>query len=126
VAGTVADLTIGELLLRWYVPSLGLLLVGVDVFRSQRDVATERERVFRFVRETVTETARRPQTPATDEELLRLARQVQDVLFLTRQRAPRVPDWFFLRFRSTDRADFQAVMAEWQATLARQPAPEPA
>jgi len=113
--GAWTGLTIGDLVLRWYVPSLGAILLGLDIFRSQRGVADERERTLRLLRDRVKGSDR---TSAAAEELKALARQVQDVIFLTRQRTPRVPDWFFLRYRAGDRADFQAMMDELEHVLA--------
>jgi len=41
------------------------------------------------------------------------------VLHLTRRRTPRVPDWYFLRFRLSDRTDFRASMDELDRLLRR-------
>jgi len=60
--------------------------------------------------------AQRPD-PVNDEELVTLARQVQDIIFLTRLRVSRVRDWFCMRFRGGDRADFQAVVDELMVTV---------
>ncbi|MCP2323032.1 hypothetical protein HDA40_001539 [Hamadaea flava] len=113
VIGAWTGLTVGDVVLRWYVPSLGAILLGLDIFRSQRDVAEERGRALRIMRDRVRESIR---TPGVD--LAGFARQVQDVIYLTRQRTPRVPDWFFLRYRAGDRADFKAMMDELAGTLA--------
>jgi hypothetical protein len=115
--GALADLTIGDVLLSWYVPSLGALMLGLDIFRAQRDVAAERHRVLDLVRTAVATHAHATTTPVIMTELLVLARQAQDAIFLTRRHTPRVPDWFFLRFRTSDRTDFQAAMEELDRML---------
>lgn len=117
VVGAVAGLGVVALFLRWYVPSLSLFLHGIDTFRGQRAVAEERERVLSVVRSRVEHSARGPQTKQVVADLLVLARQVQDVIFQTRRRQIRVPNWFFLRFRSRDRADFQEVVKEITAAV---------
>ncbi|MCO5967005.1 S-4TM family putative pore-forming effector [Actinoallomurus soli] len=116
--GVAAELTLSDLLTRWYVPSLGALLLGIEAFRGQRDVVARRERALALVKSRVARlripSKSVPGTTATaaDDDLVLLARQVQDVLLLTRQGAPRVPDWFFSNYRQDDRADFQATMTE--------------
>jgi hypothetical protein len=119
IIGGLADLTIAEVLLYWYLPSLGALMLGVDVFRAQRDVADRRDHVLGLVRARVAAAVAAPadEAPAIGRDLELLARQVQDTLFFTRQHAPRVPDWFFLRFRANDRMDFRAAMDELELML---------
>jgi hypothetical protein len=110
VFGVTAGLTVSQLLLQWYVPSLGALLLGLEIYRSQRDVATERERALAVVQARITATIELCGEAAT-AELLVLARQVQDLIFRSRLRQARVPDWFFRRFHLADRHDFQAAMS---------------
>ncbi|MGI5164283.1 S-4TM family putative pore-forming effector [Spirillospora sp. CA-253888] len=110
VTGALTQVTLGQLLTRWYIPALGALLLGLEVARGQRTVAAERERVLTLVRSRIAQ-------GGPDADLLVLARQVQDVLLLTRYRVPRVPDWFFAQFKSADRRDFQAAMDDLVATL---------
>jgi hypothetical protein len=117
--GIIAGLTVVQLMLRWYVPSLGMFLLGLDTFRGQRDVAAERERLLTVLcaRVSFASAAEQRDSTGLTEELMLFARQVQDILFLSRLRVSRVPDWFFLRFHSSDRNDFQAAMNELVATL---------
>jgi hypothetical protein len=117
VIGAIADLTVAKLLLELYVPSLGGLMLGLDMFRRQREVVEERERVLQHLRKRVAAAAREPRSIAVEDRLRSLARQVQDAIFLTRISCPRVPNWFFLRFRTTDRIDFVADMEELQSMI---------
>ncbi|WFE33950.1 S-4TM family putative pore-forming effector [Micromonospora sp. WMMD975] len=109
VYGVLADLTVAHLLLAWFVPSLGALLLGVEIYRGQRDVAAERDRAMTIAQGHVTSAARNPSARAGD--LLTVARQVQDLLLRTRCTQPRVPNWVFRRFHAADRVDFQSTMA---------------
>jgi hypothetical protein len=43
--GLALRMNVLDLLMLWYVPSLGAVLTGLDVVRTQKDVAAERERV---------------------------------------------------------------------------------
>ncbi|MEU6254464.1 S-4TM family putative pore-forming effector [Streptomyces sp. NPDC047043] len=112
VVGLSARMSVLDLMLLWYVPSLGAVMMGLDVCRTQWEVATERERVMAMLESKV---AAGGDTAA----LLGFARQVQDVVFQSRQRHTRVPGWFFRRFKSTDRADFQAAMDDLQNLVGR-------
>ncbi|GIJ19822.1 S-4TM family putative pore-forming effector [Micromonospora lutea] len=126
VFGISAGLTVLQLLLQWYVPSLGALLLGMEIYRSQRDVANDRERALAVMQERITAAVERHGVDAS-AELLALARQVQDLIFRSRQRQSRVPDWFFRRFHAADRHDFQVAMAALTRILqdARLVAPAP-
>jgi SMODS-associating 4TM effector domain len=109
--------TITEFIVQWCVPSLGIFLLGWDTVRDQRAVARERHRIYSYARtRCLTLAAEKPQ-PSVDHELRLMARQVQDQLFLTRQRAPRVPSWFFQHYYERDNADFAAAMAELRRAL---------
>ncbi|MEV6690359.1 S-4TM family putative pore-forming effector [Micromonospora sp. NPDC051196] len=109
VFGVTAGLTVSQLLLQWYVPSLGALLLGLEIYRSQRDVAAERERALGVMQSRIAGTLQRPGEDDSTE-LLTLARQIQDLIFRSRQRQSRVPDWFFRRFHAADRHDFNVAM----------------
>ncbi|MGN9808197.1 S-4TM family putative pore-forming effector [Micromonospora sp. BQ11] len=115
VAGVVLAVTVGltvsQLLLQWFVPSLGALLLGLEIYRGQRDVAADRERALAVMQSRITAAVQRADTVDVSTELLILARQIQDLIFRSRQVQARVPDWFFRRFHAADRLDFQAAMA---------------
>ncbi|MEU9442261.1 S-4TM family putative pore-forming effector [Streptomyces sp. NPDC048304] len=112
VVGLAARMDVLDLVLLWYVPSLGAVMMALEVCRTQWEVAAERERVMELLETRIAA----GDDPAA---LLVLARQVQDVIFQSRQRHTRVPDWFFRRFKNTDRADFQAAMSDLQRTVGR-------
>jgi hypothetical protein len=109
LVGVFFRMPIGGLLVIWFVPALGALLVASDLYRRQSDTAATRARVRALVNDRLT--AHRGQ-PLSTADLVVLARQVQDVLLATRRTQARVPDWFFLHFRPRDRVDFQREMAD--------------
>lgn len=119
IFAVAAGLTVSQLLLQWFVPALGALLLGVEIHRGQRDVAESRERASTLLQQHVTAAVGRADEPAVTAELLTLARRIQDLIFLSRQHQPRVPDWFFRRFHAADRVDFQAAMASLTQLLDR-------
>ena len=115
--GALTSLSLTGLVLRWYVPSLGILLLGLDEFRGQRGIASGREHVLSLVRARIAQVTEAPRKAGEQSDLMILARQVQDSIFHTRTRQPRVPNWFFSRFQTKDRLDFQEAMRELVRTL---------
>ncbi|MEU6073327.1 S-4TM family putative pore-forming effector [Micromonospora sp. NPDC047074] len=111
VVGVATGLTVADLLSRWFVPSLGALLLGLEIYRGQRDVAAERDRALAIVQRHVVAAASRGDEGATVDGSMVLARQVQDLIFHSRLVQARVPGWFFRRYHPSDRVDFQAAMA---------------
>ncbi|MFJ6149331.1 S-4TM family putative pore-forming effector [Micromonospora profundi] len=120
VFAVTADLTVATLLTQWFVPSLGALLLGLEIYRGQRDVAAERDRALAILQSQIAAASR--DDTSTSADLLTLARQTQDLIFHSRRGQARVPDWFFRRFHATDRVDFQAAMTNLAESL-RTPTP---
>ncbi|MEU1754014.1 S-4TM family putative pore-forming effector [Micromonospora matsumotoense] len=110
--GVAMNLTVFELLLRWYIPALGALLLGLDTYRSQQDVVRERERAIRLLRDAI-------EKKLDGEQLRGALDRIQDVIFLTRRHHVRVPEIFFKAFRSSDRADFNSAVSELAARVER-------
>lgn len=108
VLGYAASLTVAEILVSWFVPSLGALILGFENYRGQLDIVAERERVAPLVQRVLDGAGRPGHSTA---QLLATAREVQDVIFATRRQPARVPDWFYVRFRTADEQDFQANVA---------------
>lgn len=108
-----AGSTVGMLVTHWFVPSLGMLLLCLDIFRAQVSISRERTRVVELLRATIDN----PAAPAlaNDQTFTLFARQVQDVLFQLRRRQPRVPTWFFWRFHDNDLTDFRFKMRALEA-----------
>ncbi len=125
VVGLATHMTLTAVLLSWFVPSLGLLLLGIDIHRSQRDTVAARERVYETVMARLRDHARRGAPAAERPELLVLARQTQDVLLQTRLTQARVPNWFFNRFLEADRADFATAMRDFDRLVASATPPGP-
>jgi hypothetical protein len=108
IVGFVTDSTVSTLVSAWFVPSLGLLLLCLDISRAQISITRERTRVLGLVR-AVAETPTSPYL-ADKAAFNTFARQVQDALFLARRQQPRTPWWFFNLFHDNDMTDFQYKM----------------
>ncbi len=108
LVGYLADLTVAETVARWYLPAAAALLLGIDGYRIQREVAAERERIVPLIQEEI-DRAQPPPLPAAEfRRLLKTAREIQDVILTTRKQVARVPEWFYAWFRDVDQRDFQS------------------
>lgn len=92
------EMTVTDLITQWFAPSLGLLLLCLDLYRAQTRNIAERERALAELRSA-------PAGMPPDDQL-RLARQLQDVTLQMRLQHPRVPNWFFRWFHDRDLSDF--------------------
>jgi hypothetical protein len=108
--------TVSRLISTWFAPALGLLLWCLDSYRTQMSGAQERTRVLGLVRAVAAD----PSSPvlSSADAFAAFARQVQDVLFQTRLRQPRVPQWFFRLYHDSDATDFRYKMESLEAKLA--------
>ncbi|WP_229076829.1 S-4TM family putative pore-forming effector [Actinoplanes sp. DH11] len=114
----VTGATVSRLVTGWFVPSLGLLLLCLEMYRTQMASTRDRIRVLSLVRQIIDE----PSSPviASPAALTTFARQVQDTLYHMRRIQPRLPTWYFRRYHDQDKADFEIKM---QVLERRFPAP---
>jgi len=107
--GSLLGVEVADLVLRFYVPSLGALMMGLEIYHAQQLTAVTRLRILPVVHGQITQAMTHS---GTHRDLMIFARQVQDVIFQTRTAHTRVPNYFFLRYRLQDRLDFQQSMRE--------------
>lgn len=121
VAGLViADATLGDTLLSFFVPSLAAYQIAYEIWSGQRKVADERDRPTKVVN---TELHNGRPGPVPEDEWHRLrnvARDVQDGVLRTRLDTTRVPEWFYNRFRDDER-DFGDTAEGQRLRLAKKP-----
>ncbi|MFJ6070189.1 S-4TM family putative pore-forming effector [Streptomyces sp. NPDC093065] len=121
MAGVLLALTTGgtvsRLVTGWFVPSLGLLLLCLQMYRTQMTSIQERLRVLGLVRAVIDD----PASPVitTPAAFTRFARQVQDTLYQMRRLQPRLPTWYFRRYHDQDKGDFQIRMQELESRFPR-------
>jgi predicted pore-forming effector associated with SMODS systems len=113
----VTGATVSRLVTGWFVPSLGLLLMCLDMYRTQMASTRERLRVLGLVRAVIDEPS--SSVIATPAAVTLFARQVQDTLFQMRRLQPRLPTWYFRRYHDQDKSDFQVKMHELEARFPR-------
>jgi hypothetical protein len=109
--GLFRRMTVGDLLTVWFIPSLGLLLFCLDIYRAQVAAVSERGRVLGLLYARRAE----PVGRYTDAEWTTFGRQVQDTIFVSRQQQTRVPNWFFRWLHDSDQADFRRAQRQWES-----------
>ncbi|MFD1829932.1 S-4TM family putative pore-forming effector [Streptomyces desertarenae] len=120
---TVADATLRDTLLSFFVPSLAAYQIAYEIWSGQRKVADERDRLTKIVNNELHNG--RP-GPVPDDEWHRLrsiARDVQDGVLRTRLDTTRVPEWFYKRFRDDDERDFGDTAEGHRVRLAQDTPP---
>ncbi|WP_181160577.1 S-4TM family putative pore-forming effector [Streptomyces solincola] len=80
VVGVTTTMSVSAVLTSWFVPSLGLLLLGVDTFRAQRDTVAARERAQRELSARIDAYVADGSRPQRHLELLALSRRMVDDL----------------------------------------------
>jgi hypothetical protein len=119
----VANATLLDTLLSFFVPSLAAYQIAYEIWSSQRKVADERERLAKVVN-TELNNGRPGSVPDTEWHRLRnVARDVQDGVLRTRLDSARVPEWFYKRFRDDDERDFGDTAEGHRVRLAQDPSP---
>jgi len=115
VLSLLSGLTVSQIILQWYVPALGLLLLATDNWRAHLSVSQDRDRALGLMNSRLDEALA---DPGKVHDLSVMAREVQDLLLLTRLRVARVPDLFFLRSHGNDRDDFRATLGDLLTRIA--------
>lgn len=117
VVGLGADLSVRELVVRWFVPSMAALLLAGQDARANRELASERSILFARVRGLLDAADSAPLSDQQRDLLRNEARSIQDGIFRTRKCSTRVPRWLYERFRSRDEADMRETAAETVSRL---------
>jgi SMODS-associating 4TM effector domain len=102
----IAGATIVSTLLSFFIPSLAIYQIALEIWTGQQRVAGERQRLNHAV--TTELRNARPGTISNSDwrRLRELARDIQDGILRTRLDVSRVPEWFYRRYRNRDELDF--------------------
>ena len=114
VVGAVASMSVGHLLLQWFVPSIGAAAIALDVSIRQRRAYVIRERLLRLILALLSDIAAKRPTDVSSQWL----RYMQDGIFLARTQSTRVPNLFYLIFRESDEREFSSIAKEYRDKLA--------
>lgn len=122
IAGlAVANATLLDTLLSFFVPSLAAYQIAYEIWSSQRKVADERERLAKVVNAELNNGRPGPVLDTEWHRLRNVARDVQDGVLRTRLDPARVPEWFYKRFRDDDEHDFGYTAEGHRVRLAEDP-----
>lgn len=106
------DMSMLDTLLRLIAPSVPAIQIASAAALDHRRVADQRERATRIVEDELRTASGGPKTtPAA------IVRQVQDIIWLTRTRQARVPQWFYMRSRAQYTEDFRSLSDSFRKSL---------
>lgn len=121
----VANATLPDTLLSFFVPSLAAYQIAIEIWAGQQRVADERERLIKIVNTELHNGRPGPLPKAEWHRLRDVARDVQDGVLRTRLDTTRVPEWFYKRFRDNDERDFGDTAEGHRLRLAQHVPPPP-
>jgi hypothetical protein len=102
----IAGATIVSTLVSFFIPSLAIYQIALEIWIGQQRVAAERERLNHLVTSELRAARPGPIGNADWRRLRGVARDVQDGILRTRLDVSRVPEWFYRRYRNRDELDF--------------------
>jgi predicted pore-forming effector associated with SMODS systems len=102
----IAGATTVSALVSFFIPSLAIYQIALEIWIGQQRASTERQRLNHLV--TAELRAARPGAISNSEwrRLRAVAHDVQDGILRTRLDVSRVPEWFYRRYRNRDELDF--------------------
>ncbi|WP_158842347.1 S-4TM family putative pore-forming effector [Saccharothrix deserti] len=119
----IANATLPDTLLSFFVPSLAAYQIAIEIWAGQQKVADERERLTKIVNSELRDGRPGPVPEREWHRLRDVARDVQDGILRTRLDPTRVPEWFYKRFRDGDERDFADTAEGHRLRLAAHTAP---
>lgn len=115
--GLVGDLSVRDLVIRWFVPSSSLLLLAAQQVRGHHEIAAEKEQLAAEVRAELEAANNLPLSSDEETRLWQRCRLIQDGIFRARKRGERVPRWLFERYRDRDELDMRETAAATRERL---------
>ncbi|WP_329541946.1 S-4TM family putative pore-forming effector [Streptomyces sp. NBC_01358] len=109
--GIVQNLTVLELILRWYAPSAGLLLLAWETIRTQQSIIADRTELCSRI-STELEWVSPNISKVVAGRLQLKCREIQDGIYLTRAQTAAVPQFFYKHFRPNDQSAMQSAAAD--------------
>lgn len=116
--GLLADLSVRQVSVRWFVPSASALLLAAQHVRGHHEIANEKEQLAATVRAELDGADSKPLSASEETRLWSLCRLVQDGICRMRKRSERVPRWMYERYRDDDEQDMRETVEDIRARLA--------
>lgn len=102
----IANATIVSTLLSFFIPSLAIYQIALEIWAGQTRVTAERERLNHAVNAELRNAQPGPISDTERRRARKAARDIQDGILRTRLDASRVPEWFYRHYRTQDELDF--------------------
>jgi hypothetical protein len=116
--GLALHISVEQLLLLWFVPSIAIVALALELSHRQAVVAADKDRLLRLVSQALEGRDNGNELKGMDSaEFRQFVRNVQDGIFLARLGGPRVPYLVYLLFRVHDERDFADVAESYRARL---------
>ncbi|MFD7487769.1 S-4TM family putative pore-forming effector [Streptomyces mirabilis] len=109
--GIAQELTVLEMILRWFAPSSGLILLAWETVRTQQSIISERSELCSRISAELDWIA--PSIGKTATNRLRsTCREIQDGIYATRTQTAAVPKFFYDHFRANDQEAMKTAAGE--------------
>ncbi|MEY9812142.1 S-4TM family putative pore-forming effector [Streptomyces albogriseolus] len=106
--GIAQELTVLEMILRWFAPSSGLILLAWETVRTQQTIISERSELCSRISAELDWIS--PSIGRTAANRLKSAcREIQDGIYATRAQTAAVPKFFYDHFRANDQEAMQTA-----------------
>ncbi len=115
--GLAGDLSVRDLVIRWFVPSSAILLLAAQQVRGHREIAAAKGPLAGKVRAELDAADNNPLSPDEEARLWRQCRIIQDGLLAARKHGERVPRWLFEHYRDEDEVDMRETAAATRERL---------
>ncbi|MBD9704016.1 hypothetical protein IHE56_18410 [Streptomyces sp. ID01-12c] len=109
--GIAQELTVLEMILRWFAPSSGLILLAWDTVRTQQSIISERSELCSRISAELDWIAPSIGKTATNR-LKSTCREIQDGIYATRAQTAAVPRFFYNHFRKNDQEAMETAAGE--------------
>jgi len=102
----IADTTIVSTLLSFFIPSLAIYQIALEIQTGQQRVAAEHQRLNQTVTTELRNARPGPISETERQRLMEAARNIQDGILRARLDVSRVPEWLYRHHHSRDESDF--------------------
>ncbi|MFD8222719.1 S-4TM family putative pore-forming effector [Streptomyces massasporeus] len=109
--GIAQELTVLEMILRWFAPSSGLILLAWETVRIQQSIISERSELCSRISAELDWIAPSLGKTATNR-LNSTCREIQDGIYATRAQTAAVPKFFYDHFRANDQEAMKTAAKE--------------
>jgi hypothetical protein len=112
VVAVVTDQKLVDYLLKFLIPSLAILVAGIETFREHLEISYKKQGKEQEVNQLLEQTEQCPESLTLGQ-----CRQLQDYIFCLRSQQPLVPDWYYKIRRERYERDMQQAAEEFSSEM---------